>query len=132
MWILPNNKIIKNPSTTKVFTINEINHPEVNLLYWDNDFLASLNIKRFVEVKYDSRTHRSINFTDVELDGVVTRTHTLELRPIRLLTSEDLVLKRISKNKETHEKALENQAIAELKFEGLIPSNFERRPDGLS
>jgi len=78
MWKLPDGRIIKTADRKRMFTIGDVQHPQSNLLYWDDAALADLGILRFVEIPFDQVNYRSTGFNDVEADGVITRTHTTE------------------------------------------------------
>lgn len=78
MWKLPDGRIVKNPDRKRMFIIDGVQHPETNLLHWDDAALAALGILRFVEIKYDQANYRSLGHADVEADGVITRTHRTE------------------------------------------------------
>lgn len=80
MWILPDGRTIKTPNRNRMFKIDDTQHPEINLLFWDDEVLAKHGIKRFVEIPFDEKNYRSTGYTDVEADGTVTRTHTIEPR----------------------------------------------------
>ena len=80
MWILPDNRTIKTPNRNRMFIIDDVQHPETNLLLWDDKTLTEYGIKRFVEIRFDEINYRSTGYSDVEIDGTITRTHTLEPR----------------------------------------------------
>jgi hypothetical protein len=60
--------------------IDDVQHPETNLLHWDAETLAQYGIKRFVEKRYDQKHYRSTGHQDEEVDGVITRIHQIEPR----------------------------------------------------
>lgn len=78
MWILPDNRTIKTPSRGRMMIIDDVQHPETNLLHWDDKTLAEYGIKRFVEKRYDQKNYRSTGYQDEEIDGVITRIHKIE------------------------------------------------------
>jgi hypothetical protein len=80
MWILPDNRTIKTPSRGRMMIIDDVQHPETNLLHWDDETLAKYGIKRFVEKRYDQKHYRSTGYQDEEIDGVITRIHKIEPR----------------------------------------------------
>ena len=80
MWKLPGGKTIKNPSRNRMMIIDDVQHPETNLLHWDDEALAEYGIKRFVEKRHDQKNYRSTGYQDEEIDGVITRIHRIEPR----------------------------------------------------
>lgn len=80
MWKLLDGRTVKTPNKNRMFIIDDVQHPETNLLHWDDKTLAEYGIKRFVEIRFDEINYRSTGYTDVEADGTVTRTHTIEPR----------------------------------------------------
>jgi len=63
-----------------MFIVDDVQHPETNLLLWDDKTLAEYGIKRFIEKRYDQKHFRSTGYQDEEIDGVITRTHQIEPR----------------------------------------------------
>ena len=80
MWKLPDGKILKHVRKNKFFKIADINHPEINLQYWDDATLIGHGCYRYVEVKYDQKHYRSTGITEVIDGATITATHTLEPR----------------------------------------------------
>lgn len=78
MWTLPDNRTIKTANRNRMFIIDDVQHPETNLLLWDDKTLAEYGIKRFVEKRYDQKHYRSTGYQDEEIDGVITRIHKIE------------------------------------------------------
>ena len=78
MWKLPDGRIIRTPDRKRMFIIDNVQHPQSNLLYWDDATLAEYGILRFIEIPYDQVNYRSTGFNDVEARGTITRTHTIE------------------------------------------------------
>ncbi len=83
MWELPDGRIIKHPQKGKTFTIDGVNHPEENLLHWDDETLKKYGILKLTEVPYDQKHYRSIGTTAKVVKGIKNISHTLE--PVRTL-----------------------------------------------
>ena len=92
MWILPDGRTIKTPSRNRMMIIDDVQHPEINLLHWDDKTLAEYGIKRFVEKRYDQKHYRSTGYQDEEIDGVVTRIHKIEPRHVLDILKKELIL----------------------------------------
>lgn len=80
MFILPNGKVIKNPIKGKTFIINDIQHPEMNLIYWTKEKRESLGIREYIEKKYDSKNFNKVGENKIETNSSVTIVPVLEPR----------------------------------------------------
>jgi hypothetical protein len=72
MWITEDNFVIRRP---RAITIDGVNHPPDIFTEWSQSELASIGIKPFTEQGYNGQYYDATSVTDVEVDGVVTRTY---------------------------------------------------------
>jgi len=101
MWIINDTQII---NRTREFTDgNGDRQRGIILVQWSKEALAEIGVKPFVEVPYDKEYYSSTGFSDADVDGVTTRTHTTEAR---YTVEEVKALKSARINSEAHAKLM--------------------------
>jgi hypothetical protein len=72
-WRLPNGKTINTP---KDVTIGDTQYPAQIFYKWSISELATLGIKPFREVRYDTKWYKSAGSVEDEIDGEIVKTYT--------------------------------------------------------